>query len=94
MPKPISLKRKIYNEKRLKTMEEKYGNSCIFFKYKINWPSKENLEQLLKEKSCCQIAKELKVSDSAVRKQAKKQGINIKEISRWSKKHGSGLGGT
>ena len=57
-------------------------------KTKINWPDKDSLEKLIREKSLCQVARELNVSDNAVRKHALKQGIDIKSISKWSHKHG------
>lgn len=82
-----STKFKEYQEKRLKTMREKYQGYDKIFQTKINWPSKEILEQMLTDKSCCQIAKELGVSDNAVRKRAKKYGIDVKSISKWSHKH-------
>lgn len=56
-------------------------------KTKITWPNKENLEKLIQEKSLCQISRELGVSDNSIRKRAKKYGINISTISKWSHKH-------
>lgn len=59
------------------------------YKTKINWPDKENLIIMLSNKSTHQVAKELGVSDNSVRKAVKRYNLNIKEISPWSKKHGS-----
>lgn len=75
-------------EKRLKTIEQKYGSLQLATQRKINWPDKESLTNLLLNEPCCKISKKLGVSCSAVRKTAKRYGINIKEISPWSKKHG------
>ena len=44
---------------------------------------------MLKNESAVQIGKKLGVSDNAVRKAAKRYGIDIRSISKWSKKHGS-----
>jgi transposase-like protein len=44
---------------------------------------------MIKTQPLLAIAKELGVSDSGIRGRAKRRGINIKELSRWSKKHGS-----
>lgn len=62
------------------------------FKTKIIWPSKEELEQMLKDKPCMAIAKILGVSDKAITKHATKCGIDIKAISPWSQKHGGARG--
>jgi len=42
---------------------------------KVEWPSKEELEQLINEKSFVAIAKEYGVSDNAVRKWCKRYGL-------------------
>lgn len=76
-----------YFEQRRKTIEKKFENYKNVFKTRIEWPCKEELEQMLKEKSCLQLSKDLGVSDSAIRKRAKKYGIDIKTISKWSHKH-------
>lgn len=39
---------------------------------KIDWPSKQKLEEMLKNESYCSIAKKLKVSDNAIRKRLKR----------------------
>ncbi len=77
------------NMKRLKTIEEKYGNFQNMIKNKIEWPSKEELEKMIMNNSIISIGKKLGVSDNSVRKTAKKFGIDIKSISKWSHKHGS-----
>jgi 5-methylcytosine-specific restriction endonuclease McrA len=52
---------------------------------KINWPSKEELEKLLWEKSTVQLAKQLGVSDKAIEKHAKKLGLTKPERGYWAK---------
>ena len=42
---------------------------------KINWPSKEQLKKLLELYNFCEIGKQLKVSDNAVKKRAKKYNL-------------------
>lgn len=56
---------------------------------KITWPDKDKLEDMIKNQSLCSIAKLLGVSDNAIRRRAKRYGIDIKSISRWSKMHGN-----
>jgi hypothetical protein len=75
--------------KYIKSINEKYGSLKEVFKKKVNWPTKEQLEEMLKNESAVQIGKKLGVSDNAVRKAAKRYGIDIRSISKWSKKHGS-----
>lgn len=45
---------------------------------KVNWPSKEELQTLIKEKSFVEIGRSYGVSDNAVRKWCKYYGLNIK----------------
>lgn len=59
------------------------------FSRKIEWPSKEILEEKIRTQSILSIGRELGVSDTSVRKMAKSYGIDIKSISTFSKKHGS-----
>lgn len=76
------------NIKRLAKIKERFGSPEKLFNLKINWPSKEQLEKMIKEWPLSNIAKSLGVSCSAVRKTARKYGIDIKAISKWSQKHG------
>lgn len=80
--------RSLSQEKRLKTIIDKYGHIPIPNEMKIDWPEKNILIDLLTNNPCSKIAKNLGVSCSAVRKKAIKYGINIKDINPWSKKHG------
>jgi hypothetical protein len=57
-------------------------------KTKIPWPDKASLEAMIKSQSVLSISKSLGVSDNSVRKRAKAYGINIQELSLWSKRHG------
>lgn len=75
--------------KQIETINNKYGSFKEMFNNKIVWPNREDLEDMLKNLSAVQIGKNLGVSDNAVRKAAKRYGIDIKTISKWSKKHGS-----
>lgn len=52
---------------------------------KIIWPSKEELEKLLWEKSTVKIAEELGVSDNAVAKYCKKLGLTKPPRGYWAK---------
>lgn len=90
LPKPISDQ----DAKRIETINKLYGSMKELAEKrkneeKIVWPEKQELKELLINNSCVKIAKKLGVSDGAVRKRAKKYGINLKEISPWSQKHGS-----
>lgn len=76
-------------KKQVDTINKKYGSLRNVFNKKINWPNSNELEQMLKNYPATKIAKQLGVSDNAVRKAAKRYGLNIKEISKWSKKHGN-----
>lgn len=69
-------------------VHKKYSKITKQRKTKIEWPSKEELEELIKKLSILEISKQLKVSDNSVRKRAKKYGIKIKEISPFSHKNG------
>lgn len=51
----------------------------------FNWPSKEELEKLVLEKSIIKISKELGVSNSAIKKHCKKVGIKTPEAGYWNK---------
>lgn len=84
--KSEEMKRSI--EKRLATIVKKYGSINNAIKTKIIWPSKEELEKELTTKPVSVVGKNLGVSDTAVRKRAKKYDIDISSISRWAKKHG------
>jgi len=86
--KEVSDEMKKASEKRLATIMEKYGSIKTAVQPKIDWPSKEELEKELAKKSVSKVGRELKVSDNAVRKRAKKYGIDIFAINPWSKKHG------
>jgi hypothetical protein len=92
LPKKINENHKNYLEKKLESIESirtKYGRfQEMFQREKIKWPNKEELENMLHNKSCLALAKELGVSDNAIRKKCRKLGINIKEISKWARKHG------
>jgi hypothetical protein len=85
---PVSDDKRAYLEKRIHTIEQRYTNYENMFKTKITWPDKATLQKMLEEKPCLEVAKILGVSDNGVRKKAKKYGIDIKQISIWSKKHG------
>lgn len=90
--KNISFKESPLGEKTRKQVEsinQKYGSFKDMFSKKINWPNSEELKKLLQENSTIKVGKMLGVSDNAVRKTAKRYGLNLKEISKWSKKHGS-----
>lgn len=50
------------------------------FILKIDWPLIEELEKMLEKFSYSSIGRQLGVSDSAVRKRAKKYGIDVKRI--------------
>lgn len=59
---------------------------CMSLSYeKIVWPSKEELEKLVWEKSTLQLSKELGVSDKAVENKCKKYGIKKPERGYWAK---------
>lgn len=79
-------KKKITKPKFVKLVEVKQP---YIRKTKIDWPDDEVLIHMIKTQPLLAIAKELGVSDSGIRGRAKRRGINIKELSRWSKKHGS-----
>lgn len=53
--------------------------------HKILWPSKENLEKLVWEKSTVQVAAELGVSDVAIAKKCKALGIEKPPRGYWAK---------
>jgi transcriptional regulator with PAS, ATPase and Fis domain len=77
-----------FQKKRMDEFEKKYGSFQAALKTKIKWPPKEELESMIKNQSVLSISKKLKVSDNAVRKTAKRYGIDIKSLSKWSQKHG------
>lgn len=54
---------------------------------KISWPSKEELEKLVWEKSTLSIAKDLGVSDSAIGKKCKAYGIQKPPRGYWEKQY-------
>jgi hypothetical protein len=86
----ISLKPHPVNEsaaKRLKTIEEKYGSFQASLNHKIDWPSKDELAELLKENSINSLSKKMGVSDSAIRKMAIRYGLDIYSLNPWSRKH-------
>lgn len=74
---------------RLETIKRKYGSPTTFFTMKINWPTKDELVEMIKIQSIRAIAKNLGVSDNGVRKAAKRYGIDVRSLSKWSQKHGS-----
>ena len=87
----VSLKyypRREQSLKHIESINKKYGSFDEMIRRKINWPDAKILEDMLKNYPVVQIAKKLGVSDSAVRKTAKRYGINVKQISKWSQKHG------
>lgn len=82
------------SEKTLKTIEsirKKYGSYQKMFNAKITWPEKDVLTEMIKSKSMTQIAKELGVSASGIKKHAQKIGIDVRAISPWAK-HGKKWG--
>jgi hypothetical protein len=79
---------KIKSEKR-KFLNVKQSKTQYISKTKITWPNKEELENMIKNQSMSSIAKLLGVSDNAVKSRAKKYGIDVQSISKWSKKHGN-----
>ena len=58
-------------------------------KTKIDWPNENELTQMIINQSISSLSKVLGVSDNAIRNRAKKYGINIHAISKWSKRHAS-----
>lgn len=73
--------------KRNKTILERYGSFSAVCYIRINWPSKDELEKMIKEKSLCQIARDLNTNLSSVRKKAKRYGIDVLAISPSVKKY-------
>jgi hypothetical protein len=73
--------------KRIKTIRDRYGSLPKSMMSKIVWPNKEELESLIKQEPTVKVAKKLGVSDSAVRKTAKRYKLDLSLISPWSKKH-------
>jgi hypothetical protein len=61
---------------------------CRFkYKAKIPWPTVEQIAELVWQKSTQQLAKELKVSDSAIGKFCKNNNIPKPPRGFWAKKH-------
>ncbi len=54
---------------------------------KIVWPSKQELETLLRTKSAVQISNLLGISDTSIRKKARTYGLSIQDLSPWAQKH-------
>jgi hypothetical protein len=79
------------NKPRKKVDKEKQLKPQYIPPTKIDWPEKEELENMIKNQSLSSIAKLFGVSDNAVRNRAKKYGIDIKSISKWSQKHGDSI---
>lgn len=84
--KNIILKERI---KKPRIYKPKLGKVKKEHKTKINWPEKDALEQLIINHSVSSIARQLGVSDNAIRKRAEKYDIDIKSLSVWSKRHGN-----
>lgn len=59
--------------------------NCVERKKKITWPSIENLTNMLWEKPTSSIAKELGVSDTAIKKFCRKHNINKPPRGYWAK---------
>lgn len=77
--------------KRIETIHNKCSivkEKKIFVKkQKINWPHTDVLVERASKSPLTKIAKELGISSGAIKKHLKKYGIDIKNISPWSKKH-------
>lgn len=76
---------RILNTNQLKFKEAQVTN-IIYKEYKtrINWPDKDILIEKAKKQSILSIARELGVSDNAIRKRLKKLGIQVSLISPYS----------
>lgn len=85
---PAGKKIRIYKAEEKKEKKEEIPKNLYIPPTKIDWPNKESLEEMIKNNSVSSIARKLGVCDNAVRQRAKKYGINIKNISKWSHKHG------
>ncbi len=87
----LSLKQKEVSApatKRLETIRKKYGNVKNAVRpTKIVWPSKEELEQLLRTNSMLALSKQLGISDNSIRKQAKKYGLDYHSLNPWCRRH-------
>ena len=56
---------------------------CRPAKYKINWPTKDELEKLVWEKPMIHLAKDLGVTDKAISKMCKKLNIETPSVGYW-----------
>ena len=79
---------KIKKEKIIKPKKEKPPKTPYIPPTKTNWPDTLTLEKMISSQSIRSIAKQLGVSDNAVRYMAKRRGIDISKISMWSQKYG------
>lgn len=83
------LQSKIYEEqqKRIETIRSRYSSVGNVFKIKIKWPSNEEMISLLSNNPISEVARKLKVSASSVKKHALRNGIDVKKINIWSRRH-------
>lgn len=80
------------SEKRLNTIRLKYGSIKESTRTRIVWPERDVLEKDIREHSLSFIGRKLGVSTGAIKKHAKKYGIDVSQINPWCKKHGSRSG--
>lgn len=86
-PLPLAVGLRERKPKKEKAIKQKKDKNIPLTK--AHWPDIETLKQMISTMSVRSIANKLGVSDNAVRHHVKKRGINISDISMWSKKHGT-----
>jgi hypothetical protein len=89
LPLPIGLqsqkKIKVIKLRKVKKVKVKKERVILT---KIDWPTKELLEQMIINQSVRSIAKQLGVCDHSIRNRCRKYEIDISKLSLWSQKHG------